>query len=51
MSVKFEKETIRTAPLPGQKKVGFAHEVGERLTGGESLTGYLAVRAILPVFR
>ncbi len=51
MSVKFEKETIRNTPIPGQKKVGFAHEVGERLTGGESLTGYLAVRAMLPLRR
>ena len=44
MSVKFEKETIREAPVPGGRKVDFAHEVGEKLTGGESQTGYLAVR-------
>ena len=43
MSVKFEKETIREAPVPGGRKVDFAHEVGEKLTGGESQTGYLAV--------
>ena len=43
MSVKFEKETIRDTPIPGQRKVDFAHEVGERLTGGESSRGYLAV--------
>ena len=48
MSVKFEKETIREAPIPGGRKQSFAHEVGERLTGGESQTGYLAVRKILP---
>lgn len=42
MSVKFEKETIRDTPVPGQRKVDFAHEVGERLTGGESSGGYLA---------
>ena len=44
MSVKFEKETIREAPVPGGRKVDFAHEIGEKLTGGESQTGYLAVR-------
>lgn len=44
MSVKFEKETIRESPIPGGRKQTFAHEVGERLTGGESQTGYLAVR-------
>lgn len=44
MSVKFEKETIRDAPIPGGRKQTFAHEIGERLTGGESQTGYLAVR-------
>lgn len=49
MSVKFEKETIRETPVPGQRKVGFAHDVGERLTGGDSPTGYLAVRDILPI--
>lgn len=42
MSVKFEKETIRDAPIPGGRKQTFAHEIGERLTGGESQTGYLA---------
>lgn len=44
MSVKFEKETIRDTPIPGGRKQTFAHEIGERLTGGESQTGYLAVR-------
>ena len=43
MSVKFEKETIRETPVPGGRKHTFAHEVGERLTGGEGQTGYLAV--------
>ena len=45
MSVKFEKETVREAPVPGGRKVDFAHEIGEKLTGGESQTGYLAVSA------
>ena len=45
MSVKFEKETVREAPVPGGRKHEFAHEIGERLTGGESEKGYLAVRA------
>lgn len=44
MSVKFEKETLREAPIPGGRKQTFAHEIGERLTGGENQTGYLAVR-------
>ncbi|CAL8574057.1 hypothetical protein XPA_000030 [Xanthoria parietina] len=42
MSVKFEKETIKNIPVPGGKKNEIAHEIGERLTGGESTTGYLA---------
>ena len=42
-SVKFEKETIREAPVPGGGKHEFAHRVGERLTGGETKTGYLQV--------
>jgi hypothetical protein len=42
MSVKFEKETIREAPLPGGRSTDLAHEIGERLTGGKSQTGYLA---------
>lgn len=46
MSVKFEKETIRDTPIPGQRKEGLAHELGERLTGGESQAGYLAVGAV-----
>ena len=44
MSVKFEKETVKDAPLPGGRKHEVAHEIGERLTGGESAQGYLAVR-------
>ena len=43
MSVKFEKETVRDTPVPGGRKHEFAHEIGERLTGGESTQGYLAV--------
>lgn len=48
MSVKFEKESIKEASIPGGGvKQTFAHEIGERLTGGESQTGYLAVRNLL----
>lgn len=43
MSVKFEKETIRNAPLPVDRREDVAHKIGERLTGGKSQTGYLAV--------
>jgi hypothetical protein len=43
MSVKFEKETIREAPIPGGRRTDIVHEVGERLTGGKGQTGYLAV--------
>lgn len=42
MSVKFEKETIRDAPVPGGRKHEIAHEIGERLTGGDTVQGYLA---------
>ena len=47
MSVRFEKETVRNAPVPGQRQEDVAHKIGERLTGGKSTTGYLAVRVIL----
>ena len=43
MSVKFEKETIRDAPVPGGRRHDIVHEVGERLTGGDTTKGYLAV--------
>ena len=52
MSVKFEKETMKqksSAPsVLGSGKQhrhhhGVAHELGERLTGGETAKGYLAV--------
>lgn len=43
MSVKFEKETVRDTPIPGGHKHEIAHEIGERLTGGETAQGYLAV--------
>jgi len=43
MSVKFEKETIREAPIPGGRRTDIVHELGERLTGGKGQTGYLAV--------
>ncbi|MCJ1354711.1 MAG: hypothetical protein MMC33_004700 [Icmadophila ericetorum] len=42
MSVKFEKETIRQAPIPGARVEGIAHEIGEKLTGGNTTAGYLA---------
>ncbi|CAF9925759.1 MAG: hypothetical protein GOMPHAMPRED_003959 [Gomphillus americanus] len=42
-SVKFEKETIRNAPIPGDTKHEIVHAIGERLTGGETKTGYLAL--------
>ena len=46
MSVKFQQETVRDAPIPGLKKDGVAHNLGERLTGGETASGYLAVSKI-----
>jgi len=42
MSVKFEKETVRNAPIPGSRRHDVAHEIGEKLTGGNTSTGYLA---------
>lgn len=46
MSVKFEQETVRETSTPKGHKHEVAHEIGERLTGGESSQGYLAVRDI-----
>lgn len=46
MSVKFQKETVKESPVPGGRRVDFAHEIGEKLTGGENQTGYLAVSAV-----
>ena len=45
MSVKFEKETVKDSPISGLqgRKHEIAHEIGERLTGGETAQGYLAV--------
>lgn len=43
MSVKFQQDTVRDTPIPGGRKHEFAHEIGERLTGGETAQGYLAV--------
>lgn len=45
MSVKFEKETVKDTPIPGLggRKHEIVHEIGERLTGGETARGYLAV--------
>ena len=50
MSVKFEKETVKNTPIPGLggRKHEIAHEIGERLTGGETAQGYLAVRNAMP---
>lgn len=42
MSVKFKEETVR-AVSSGGKHEGLAHRVGERLTGGHTTSGYLAV--------
>ena len=44
MSVKFEKETIRNAPVPGDKQTDIVQKVSETLTGGKTKNGYLAVR-------
>jgi hypothetical protein len=48
MSVKFEKETVRTAQVPGVRgaKEDTMHKIGEAVTGGKSQTGYLAVCAL-----
>lgn len=43
MSVKFQEETIRAVANAGGKPEDLAHRVGERLTGGKTQTGYLAV--------
>jgi hypothetical protein len=43
MSVKFEKETIKTAQVPGGKHEDTVHKIGEALTGGKTAQGYLAV--------
>ena len=47
MSVKFQQETVKNAPIPGARKEGLAHNLGERLTGGETAQGYLAVSVTL----
>lgn len=49
MSVKFEKETVRESSIPGGRKHEIAHEIGERLTGGDTVTGYLAVCPLIPM--
>lgn len=45
MSVKFEKETVRAAAIPGPRvgKEDTMHKIGDAITGGKSQTGYLAV--------
>jgi len=45
MSVKFEKETVRTSNISSGGKEGLAHEVGNALTRGGGPNGYLAVRS------
>ena len=55
MSVKFEQETIRTAPVPGPRQDGVLRNLGQRMTGGRPQTGgtgtaqpgYLAVRNLI----
>lgn len=47
MSVKFQQDTIRDTPIPGGRKHEIAHNIGERLTGGETAQGYLAVSSSL----
>ncbi|KIW21045.1 hypothetical protein PV08_01624 [Exophiala spinifera] len=43
MSVKFEQEKISTTSgVQGGKHEGLGHRIGERLTGGQQTTGYLA---------
>ena len=53
MSVKFQKETVKDTPIPGMggRKHEIAHEIGERLTGGETAQGYLAVSSRLLHFQ
>lgn len=46
MSAKFQQETVRDAPIPGSRKDGLAHNIGERLTGGATTQGYLAVSSM-----
>ena len=47
MSVKFQQDTVRDTPTPGGgRKHEVAHEIGERLTGGETAQGYLAVSGV-----
>lgn len=44
MSVKFQQETVRTSGGKSEDVVhDLAHKVGERLTGGKTQSGYLAV--------
>lgn len=53
MSVKFSKETSRTVEQGMEKGVekgkekgkdDLVHQIGEKLTGGETAKGYLSVR-------
>ena len=51
MSVKFQKETIRNAPIPGGVQTDIVKKVSETITGADAKTagkgkpGYLAVRS------
>jgi hypothetical protein len=52
MSVKFEKETIKTTAAAvtdaaGKGKDDLLHEVGQALTKGGGVTGYLCRRAVV----
>lgn len=46
MSVKLEKEASRA--VADKSKDDLVHKVGERLTGGKTKSGYLAVRLVEP---
>ena len=44
---------MKDTPIPGLggRKHEIAHEIGERLTGGETAQGYLAVSCKMPHFQ
>jgi hypothetical protein len=52
MSVKFQKETIRNAPIPGGVQADIVKKVSETITKTDAKTtgkgkpGYLAVRSV-----
>jgi hypothetical protein len=48
MSVKFQQETVRTTKGKSEDLAhDLAHKVGERLTGGKTQSGYLAVNSTI----